>query len=173
MTIDIYKGTRQPDFATPQGFVDYIEEVFDFNFDLDAAASKENAKARLYIDKEMDSFKTDWDGHVWLNPPYGNMIEPFIKRAIQQRENCESIWVLVPARTDTKWFHDLVIPNANEVYLIRGRLNFIHDSSVKDSNAPYASILIRIMPWKTIPKVKSHKNPAKILTLNAPLEARR
>lgn len=173
MTIDIYKGSRQPDFATPQGFVDFIEERFNFKFNLDAAASIHNKKAPAFISKEMDAFKTDWYGHVWLNPPYGKMIKPFIKRAIQQRENCKSIWVLVPARVDTKWFHDLVIPNANEVYLIRGRLNFIHDSSIKDSNAPYASMLIRIMPWKTIPKVKSHKNPAKILTLNAPLEVRR
>lgn len=141
-----YVGPRAEDFATPQSFVDYVEANFGFTFTLDAAADESNSKAPVWIDEKADSLKQKWRGNVWLNPPYGSKIPTFIERAISQRYNCGVIMIIVPARTDTKWFHELVLPNANAVYLIKGRFNFIHPSIVKGANAPYPSMLIEIRP---------------------------
>ena len=164
MTLDIYMGNRAEDFATPPQFVKWVEDYFEVKFDLDAAASIHNKKAPDFISKEMDSFKTDWYGNVWLNPPYGAMIPKFIERAVEQiYSNCESIYILVPARTDTKWFAS-ACEHASRIYFLQGRLNFNHPSSVKNVNAPYASILIIFDDYKPLDMLRHVK---------APLEARR
>ena len=162
---DAYKGGRAEDFATPELFVRFVERTYGVTFTLDAAADENNAKAPVWIDEEADSLKQDWRGVVWLNPPYGRKIPLFLERAIEMKYMCEMIVVLVPARTDTKWFHELVIQNASEVLLIKGRLNFIHGSSVKGSNAPYPSMLVVFRP--TLPVW-----PARITTVEPTLEER-
>ena len=152
-------------WGTPQSFVDYVEDNFGVKCTLDAAADESNAKAPVWIDGKADALKQKWRGNVWLNPPYGTKIPRFIERAIQQRYNCGVIMILVPARTDTKWFHELVMPNAHAVYLIMGRFNFIHPSIVKGANAPYPSMLIEFRP--TLPVW-----PAIIRTLEPSKEVR-
>jgi phage N-6-adenine-methyltransferase len=155
-------------WATPQAFVDYVEDQWGFKFTLDAAADESNSKAPVWIDEEADSLKQKWRGNVWLNPPFGKgggNIKRFIQKAIEQRYNCSVIMILIPARTDTKTFHELIIPNANAVYLIKGRFNFIHPSRTKGANAAHPSMLVEFRP--TLPVW-----PAIIRTLEPSKEVR-
>lgn len=141
-----FKGGRAPCFETPTPFVEFVEESLGVKFTLDAAADQHNTKAPAFINEEMDSLKTDWRGVVWCNPPYGSMIKPFLKRAVEMKDRCELIAVLIPARMDTKYMHEIAIANASEIYFIKGRLNFQHETADKGANAPYASVLIVFKP---------------------------
>lgn len=162
----MFEGNRKPDFRTPKPFMKWLKDNWYLEFDLDAAASRFNAKAPRYFTEEDDSLNQDWFGKVWLNPPYGRGIEKWFEKCAEQiqRKEVQSIHVLVPARTDTKWFHELVMPHAYNVYLIKGRLNFEHETSIKGKNAPFPSMLILY---------RKHSLPdSGITTLEVPPEAR-
>lgn len=164
--IAMFEGNRAPDFRTPQSFIDYLKEKWYLEFDLDAAADRHNKKAKHYFSIEDDALSQDWFGKVWLNPPYGRGIENWLEKCAEQiqRKQVESIHVLVPARTDTKWFHEIVMPHAYNVYLIKGRFNFDHHTTVKGKNAPFPSMLILY---------RKHSLPdSGITTLEVPKEAR-
>jgi len=164
--LDIYKGDRAPDWATPRSFLRWLEENKGFKPNLDAAATVRNTKAPMFFSPSQDGLKQEWFGNVWLNPPYGREIPKWIEKCNQEikRKEVHSIFVLLPARTDTKWFHDLVMPHAYLVYLIQGRFNHVHKNQVKGANAPFASMLV---------VYRKHKLPdAGITTLEVPKEAR-
>ena len=165
-TIASFQGKRNPDFRTPRAFIKWLEERNGRPFNLDAAASEENAICANYYDKQSNGLLNTWSGQVWVNPPYGRAIGEWLNKcAIEiQRKEVDSIWVLIPARTDTIWFHELVMPHAYLVYLIKGRINFNHDTTVEGKNAPFPSMLI---------VYRKHKLPdAGITVLDVPKEAR-
>jgi len=162
-------SSDRQDWATPPAFIDWLSERFDElrgGFDLDAAASNINFKGSKYFTIEDNSLFQSWFGHVWLNPPFGGELKNWLSKCALEIQNpdVKSIYVLIPARTDTKWFHELVIPHAAFIYLIKGRLNFIHGDAVEAANAPFPSMLLiyrRRVPFKQI-----------IAPLNPPKHAR-
>lgn len=136
------------------------------DFDLDVAADESNAVTPNFFDIESNGLMQPWRGRVWCNPPYGREISQWVEKcAIEiKRKEVESIWLLVPARTDTVWFHDLVMPHAYLVYFIKGRINFNHDTSIKGKAAPFPSMLVLY---------RKHNLPdAGIATLDVPSSAR-
>lgn len=175
MTLDIFQGERATDHATPRGFMDWLHLHFGWRPDLDAAATVRNTKAPRFFNPHQDGLKQDWFGHVWLNPPYGRAIPEWLEKCVKEAQRCpseggiESIWVLVPARVDTKWFHEIVMPYASKVCLIKGRFNFIHRSSVENANAPFPSMLVVFNPLQTDGPSMGR---AEITTLEVPPEAR-
>lgn len=138
-----YSSDRQ-DWGTPPSFISWYTERIGHQFNLDAAASAENAKADHYYTIEDNSLERSWWGHVWLNPPFGRELPQWLEKCAEQIKNpmVHSIHVLIPARTDTKWFHDIVMPNAYLVYLIKGRFNFRFDEATPGANAPFPSMLV-------------------------------
>jgi len=144
--IDIYKGRRADNHCTPFSFFEFLYEEFLFDPTLDVCASHENHIAPNYFTKENSCLTQNWNAHnIWINPPYGRAIIPFLEKCNEQIKNnkeCHRIMALLPARTDTKWFHDIVCKGATRIYLLKGRFNFNHESSVKGANAPFASILV-------------------------------
>ncbi len=114
------------DWGTPKYVFDNLNK--EFKFDLDAAASKWNAKCTRYIASDKDSLTSDWsalsESSVWLNPPYGRDISKWIKKALDESLKGLTVVCLIFARTDTKWWHKYV-SKAYEVRLIKGRINFI------------------------------------------------
>ncbi len=166
-TLASFEGNRNPDFRTPRNFIRWlIENKIGRDLSMDAAADKSNAVVEYYYDEETNGLTSPWFGVVWCNPPYGREISQWVEKAAKeiQRAEVESIWMLVPARTDTQWFHEIVIPNAYLVYLIKGRINFNHKTSIKGANAPFPSMLILY---------RKHKLPdAEITVLDVPKEAR-
>lgn len=110
------------EWETPQQLFDELNA--EFRFTLDACATPENAKCPVYYTREQDGLKQKWGvGTVWCNPPYGKGIIQWVKKACAETQNGVTTVMLLPARTDTQWFHDYVLPSA-EMRFIRGRLKF-------------------------------------------------
>ena len=108
-------------------------------FDLDPAATPENARAPRFYTPADDGLTKDWFGRVWVNPPYSG-VRDWVRKAVAeaQRAEVEYVVMLLPARTDTRWFHDLVRPHAQQVIFVRGRLKFKGGAS----SAPFPSMLV-------------------------------
>ena len=95
-------------WATPQDFFDLCETQYG-KFDIDVCANSQNAKCAKYFDKEMDGLKQIWTGKCWMNPPYGRSIGLWMKKAYESSLHGATVVCLVPARTDTKWWHDYAV----------------------------------------------------------------
>lgn len=132
MNNDLFFSSKSEEWATPQDFFEQIDKEFHFN--LDVCATAENAKCDKYYTKEQDGLSQEWDGIIWCNPPYGRSIGMWVKKAYESKA---TVVLLVPARTDTKWFHDYVLGKA-EVRFVKGRLKF---GGCKNS-APFPSMLV-------------------------------
>lgn len=92
----------------------------EFHFDTDVCATADNAKCKHYYTKEQDGLKQTWTGTCWCNPPYGREITKWVQKA---SESDATTVMLVPARTDTRWFHDYVY-GKTEMRFLKGRLKF-------------------------------------------------
>ena len=120
-------------WATPQWFFDELDK--EFNFNLDPCADSTNHKCDKYFTKEQNGLEMDWGGYtVYCNPPYGREIGRWVKKAA---ESGTTVVMLLPARTDTKWFHEYIYGKA-EVRFIKGRLKF-GDSK---NSAPFPSMVV-------------------------------
>lgn len=125
-------------WATPQYFFDELNK--EFNFDVDVCATKENAKCKKYFTKDDDGLLQDWTQFrsIWINPPYGREIGKWVEKAFNTFNECHNVIVmLLPARTDTKWFHNFIYKKS-EIRFIKGRLKF-GDSK---NSAPFPSMVV-------------------------------
>lgn len=135
---DILFSSAKDDWETPQDFFDKLNKEFHFN--LDPCADKNNHKCDCYFTKEDDGLSKDWSGHtVFCNPPYGaKSTAEWIKKCADESRNPNTkVVMLIPARTDTKAFHEYIYHKA-EVRFIRGRLKF---GGAKNS-APFPSMVV-------------------------------
>ena len=124
-------------WETPKELFDELNMVFHFT--LDPCALPENAKCEKFFTPEDDGLSQNWGGHrVFCNPPYGREIADWVKKAYEESEKPDTLVVmLLPVRTDTAWFHDYVLGNA-DIHFLRGRLRF---GGAKDP-APFPSMLV-------------------------------
>lgn len=123
-------------WETPQDFFDLLDEEVHFN--LDPCALPTNAKCAKYFTPQEDGLKQDWQGHrVFCNPPYGKAIKQWVKKCHDEAQKGTLIVLLIPARTDTSYFHDYIYHKA-EIRFIRGRLRF----GRADQNAPFPSMIV-------------------------------
>lgn len=129
-------SSNSDNWETPQKFFDELSKRYD-GFDIDVCASGKNTKCINYYSKEADGLKQVWMGKCWMNPPYGRMIGEWVRKAFQEgkKDGCLVV-CLLPARTDTKWFHDYCVHG--KIEFIRGRLKF---SNSKNS-APFPSMIV-------------------------------
>ncbi len=126
------------EWETPQDLFDKLNR--EFLFTLDACATKKNAKCMEYYTKKDDGLSKNWQGKmVFMNPPYGREIGRWVKKASDESKKFDSpvVVALLPARTDTKWFHDFIYKK-QEIRFIKGRLKF---SNSKNS-APFPSMIV-------------------------------
>ena len=120
MTKGMYTSNSE-EWGTPQELFNRLNK--EFNFTIDICASKENTKCPKYYTKEEDALKQEWGGVIWMNPPYGRQIGNWVKKAKEiARQGKATVVCLLPARTDTAWWHDYVM-KANEIRLIKVALN--------------------------------------------------
>jgi phage N-6-adenine-methyltransferase len=122
-------------WATPQDFFDKTSLQYG-PFDIDVCAEATNAKCTVFFDKNVDGLKQKWVGKCWMNPPYGRDIAKWMEKAHESWQEGATVVCLVPARTDTKWWHHFAMKG--QVVFIRGRLKF---GSAKNS-APFPSALV-------------------------------
>ena len=121
-------------WETPQKLFDELNQKY--NFEIDVCALPENAKCENYFSPEVDGLKQDWTGVCWMNPPYGREIGKWMKKALESSRNGATVVCLVPARTDTAWWHDYAMKG--EIEFIRGRLKFGNSKN----SAPFPSAIV-------------------------------
>lgn len=129
--------SKSNEWETPKEFFDQLNQ--EFNFTLDPCASIENHKCANYFTKCDDGLKQEWCGHtVFCNPPYGKELPLWVQKCYEQHNKYGiTIVLLIPARTDTKYFHKYIY-GKSEIRFIQGRLKF---SNSKQS-APFPSMVV-------------------------------
>lgn len=143
MNRDLMFSSKKDTWCTPQDFFDELDR--EFHFTLDPCATEKSAKCKKYFTPEQDGLLQSWDREiVFCNPPYGREISKWIKKAAQC--TAKIVVMLIPARTDTSYFHDYIYHNVMvEVRFLRGRLKFVNLDILeprKMSSAPFPSMLV-------------------------------
>ena len=125
-------------WSTPQEFFDTLNA--EFHFTVDVCATQENAKCSTFFTKQDDGLKQKWCGVVWMNPPYGREIGQWMDKAYASMQEGATVVCLVPARTDTAWWHSYAVQG--EIRFIRGRLKF----GGQVNSAPFPSAVVIFKP---------------------------
>ena len=150
-------SSQTDEWATPQPLFD--DHNAEFGFTLDVCANAENSKCLKFFTKADDGLAQDWSNDVcWMNPPYGRQIGHWIRKAYESAQQGATVVCLVPARTDTQWWHQYAIHG--EVRFLEGRLKF---GDGKNS-APFPSAIVIFRPpsksrfkWTTMLTVARHE----------------
>lgn len=135
--LDALFSSKSNEWGTPQEFYEELNK--EFGFTLDPCATDENHKCDKYYTVESDGLKQDWGGErIFCNPPYGSEIGKWVEKCYREslKENTLVV-MLIPARTDTKYFHDYIL-HRSEVRFVRGRLKFGNSNA----SAPFPSMLV-------------------------------
>lgn len=126
--------SNTPEWETPQDLFNELNS--EFNFKLDVCANKKNTKCKSFIPKEIDGLTVEWyrPWWNWMNPPYGREIGKWVAKASRYNTVC-----LLPARTDTRWFHQYIYKKKNvEIRFLKGRLKF----GKSKNSAPFPSMVV-------------------------------
>lgn len=135
------------EWSTPQDLFDEFDRVY--GFELDVSATPENTKCGRFYTKDDDGLRQEWHSSsrvAWMNPPYGRTIGAWVEKAYRESQEGMTIVCLLPARTDTAWFHEWVAGKA-ELTFLRGRLKF----GGHQSNAPFPSLVAVYRPKAKVP----------------------
>lgn len=129
-------------WCTPQDFFNELNN--EFNFVLDPAATEKSAKCDLYYTPETDGLAQSWNrgGAVFCNPPYGRTISKWVEKAYRESLVVKyPIVLLIPARTDTKYFHNYIYGKA-EIRFIKGRIHFTDEYGNTSYPSPFPSMVV-------------------------------
>lgn len=136
--IEVQKGQnhiKSVDWWTPPELFTKL----NIEFDIDVASPVGGVDwipAKKYYTEQDDGLTQDWEGTVWMNPPYGKFTATWLEKFINHGDGI----ALVFARTDTLWFHNLAA-KADAILFTKGRLAF-YNNGVKGQNAASGSLLI-------------------------------
>jgi len=125
--LSVHMGPGKTDsWGTPRAVYQALDAEFNFSLDPCPLEGSQDGLAALFL---------PWAGHrVFCNPPYG----PQIRRWLERATEAEVAVYLIPARTDTRWFHEIVLPRASEIRFLRGRLRF----GDAKAGAPFPSMVV-------------------------------
>jgi phage N-6-adenine-methyltransferase len=138
LNTDLMFSSKTGEWSTPQSVFDELDK--EFRFTLDPCANDSNHKCVQYFTKKNDGLCQQWEGNiVFVNPPYGREISKWVKKSyLTNLQWGTTVVMLLPARTDTKWFHEYIYNKAKEIRFIKGRLKF---GGCKNS-APFPSMVV-------------------------------
>ncbi|MHB1956685.1 MAG: DNA N-6-adenine-methyltransferase [Sulfobacillus sp.] len=141
-----YKDTTgEVEWGTPQPIFDALSERFGFS--LDVCASEWNHKCARYFTKQDDGLSQDWGAETcWMNPPYGRgEIDRWMAKALDASRKGALVVCLVPASTDTAWWHDYAAKG--DVEFLRGRVKFIRPDGTPSPGSPaFGSAVVVFRP---------------------------
>lgn len=124
------------EWSTPKDLFDELNN--EFHFTLDPCATPQNAKCRKFFTADDNGLLLDWSNDVvFCNPPYGRVIKDWVEKAYHEVEKGATVVLLIPARTDTSYFHKFIYKK-HEIRFIAGRLHF-NDSK---QSAPFPSMIV-------------------------------
>lgn len=136
MNKEVMFSSKSEEWSTPQDFFDKLNE--EFHFTLDPCCTEENAKCEKHYTREQNGLAQDWTGEtVFCNPPYGREMPKWIKKCYEHFAGGGTAVMLIPARTDTKAFHEYIYGKA-ELRFVRGRLKF----GGCNNSAPFPSMVV-------------------------------
>lgn len=127
-------SSDKDNWETPQWLFDKYDSIYHFT--LDAASSDKNAKTEKYYTAKENGLVQPWEGVVWRNPPYGKGIGKWVQKAYEESRNGSTVVCLLPARTDTAWFHDYC--TKGKIEFLRRRIRF----SGSNYDAPFPSMVV-------------------------------
>lgn len=122
---NIHFSSLRQNWKTPNKFYEALNEEFNFDFDPCPTNPKFNG------------LEVTWGKSNFVNPPYGNKIKLFVKKAYEEQLLGKTVVMLIPSRTDTIWWHEYCM-KADEIRFIKGRLHFDDHKNP----APFPSCLI-------------------------------
>lgn len=130
-------SSKTNEWATPIAL--FRELDAEFNFNLDPCSTDDNAKCEKHYTIDTDGLTQNWGGQrVFCNPPYGRELPKWVRKCYEESRKPDTLVVmLIPARTDTSYFHDYIYHKA-ELRFIRGRLKFGN----ADQGAPFPSMVV-------------------------------
>lgn len=130
-------------WGTPQKLFNELNA--EFGFDVDAAASDFNHKLPVYWTEADNSLNIDWGTRkVFVNPPYGRALYDWVKKSYEAARGGATVVMLIPSRTDTKYFHEYAVKG--EIRFIKGRLKFENENREATSPAPFPSMIVIFRP---------------------------
>lgn len=132
--MDVHYSSATDLWSTPQALFDELHR--EFKFTLDVCATPENAKCGDYFTAVDDGLTQSWRGACWMNPPYGDEIVKWVRKAYESSLLGTVVVCLVPARVDTGWWWDYCIQG--QVRFLRGRLKFGGGAN----SAPFPSAVV-------------------------------
>ena len=138
----VHFSSENREWETPNSVFSPLQK--EFNITLDVCATAENKKTKVFIGKQTNGLKTEWGTLIqkgescWMNPPYGRAIEQWVQKAYNESLEGTTTIALLPARTDTNWFHTFIQDKGFEVRFIKGRIKFVD----ADSSAPFPSMVV-------------------------------
>lgn len=152
--IVVYKGTDSDEWETPHELFKRLHD--EFQFTVDAAASKQNAKLPRYWTTRDDGLAQDWSGErVWVNPPYSRP-GPWLYKAAQTRREGAHVVMLVPASVGSRVWWQWVWPHVAEIRILYGRLKFLCNGTAAYPARFESAVLIyrpvptlqrKVIPW--------------------------
>jgi phage N-6-adenine-methyltransferase len=140
-------SSAKADWSTPEDFFQQLDA--EFRFGLDAAATAQNCKLKAYLGPGSflaeDGLTADWQKFAWglavyVNPPYGRGIGQWVQKAYEESQKGLTVVMLLPARTDVRWFHQWALKG--ELRFVEGRLKFGDGSN----SAPFPSVVVVFRP---------------------------
>lgn len=139
--LKIHYSSNTNEYKTPKWLFDKLNKIYNFSYDL--ASNKNNTLCKNFFTKEENSLIQDWyklKGWLWCNPPYSRqLLKLFYKKADEETQKGAKIIMLVPARTDTLYFHKYAYKKY-EIEFLKGRLRFNNIN-----NAPFPSMIIKFI----------------------------
>lgn len=122
-------SSMRMDWKTPKAFYQALNS--EFNFDHDPCPSQYS----------IDGLTSEWGSVNFVNPPYGSALPKWIKKAFEEYQKGKTVVLLIPSRTDTRWWHEYCM-KAQEIRFIKGRLKF----DDQKNNAPFPSVVVIFNP---------------------------
>jgi phage N-6-adenine-methyltransferase len=141
MNKNLMFSSANSNWETPPEVFKYWDNIYHFN--LDVAAVSTNSLCKKFLN---DGLNTDWiaiGNKCWMNPPYGREIGKWVKKAFEEAKRGATVVCLLPARTDTRWFHDYC--RYGDIYFIKGRIKFLENGILKGP-APFPSMVVVFKP---------------------------
>lgn len=131
-------SSKNDEWATPQDLFDGLNA--EFHFTLDPCALPANAKCDKYFTPDIDGLRQNWEGEiVFCNPPYGKTIYEWMRKcSAESKKDNTTVVALIPARTDTRYFHEFIYRKVKEIRFIKGRLKF----GGSKNSAPFPSMIV-------------------------------
>ena len=123
--LEVHFTNKSNEWETPRSLFKELDD--EFNFTIDVCATKENAKCLRFYTKQINGLAQSWGNEVaFMNPPYGREIGVWVEKAYRESLIGAVVVCLIPARTDTRYWHDYIFPNA-EVRFLKGRVKFLNN----------------------------------------------